>query len=458
MIKKQLVALFFFLLLVAFPTASFANTLDEVKDYVENYYVGDISGDIRKAQSIDEVMSYLDPYSTYFTESEFNEFINAVDMKTIGIGVAIEKHEKGIYISETFDGGGAKKAGLVPGDIITAIDGQNAAPLSTEEASSRIKGDENTAVKITVLKQNGQSETVTIIRQAFSLPNVTEQLLYGYIGYISLSSFSADAVRLVADAVVSLEKQGATKFILDLQNNGGGYVDAAEQLIGMFPNASKAYRLKESTATTTVRAIPQYIQFPTNTKVLVNKNSASSSEMTAAALLDQQAALLYGQQTYGKGAMQSFITLSDGSYLKLTTGHFMGPNNTPINHVGIKPHVATVENPIFKAHYDTILEKYPNYKEKASLANVPTTKAFTITLSEAIASEVQPQFVELAQLGGEAISVSLDTRDNKLFVTPKEPLQPGGHYALVVHPGLENAKGKAMKKGYTLYITVAAQK
>lgn len=458
MIKKQLVALFCFVLLFAFPGASFASPLDEVKDYVESYYVGDIDGNIQNAKSIEEVMSYLDAYSAYFTESEFNKFLNSVDMKTVGIGVAIQKHEKGIYISEVFDGGGAKKAGIVPGDIITAIDGKEAASLTTEEASSRITGEENTSVQITVLKAVGNSETVTIVRKAFSLPNVTEQLLYGHIGYISLSSFSNDAVRLVSDAVVSLEKQGATKFILDLQNNGGGYVTAAEQLIGMFPNASKAYKLKEASGTTTANALSQFIQFPENTKVLINKNSASSSEMTAAALRDQKAAILYGQQSYGKGSMQSFLELSDGSYLKLTTGHFMGPNNTVINHVGVKPNVATTEDPIYKAHYDTLLEKYPNYKEKASLANVPTTKAFTITFNEAVTTKANTQFVELAQLGGEAVSVSIDTRDNKLFVTPKEPLKAGGHYVLVAHPGLENTQGKAMKKGYMLYITVETAK
>lgn len=456
MIKKQLTVLLCFILFFAFPAASFASPLDEVKDYVESYYVGDIDGNIQKAASIEEVMSYLDAYSAYFTESEFNHFLNAVDMKTVGIGVAIQQHEKGIYISEVFDGGGAKKAGIVPGDIITAVDGTSTVSLSTEEASSRITGEENTKVQITVLKENGKSETITIVRKAFSLPNVTEKLLYGHIGYISLSSFSNDAVRLVSDAVVSLEKQGATKFILDLQNNGGGYVAAAEQLIGMFPHAIKAYNLKEASGITTARALTQFIQFPEQTKVLINKNSASSSEMTAAALLDQKAAILYGQQSYGKGSMQSFLELSDGSYLKLTTGHFMGPNNTVINHVGIKPNVATKENPIYKAHYDTLVEKYPTYKEKASLANIPTTKAFTITLNEALATDINSSLVELAELGGEVVSTTIDTRDNKLFVTPKEPLKAGGHYALIVHPGLKNAQGKAMKKGYTLYITVEA--
>lgn len=454
MIKRQLSALLCFALLFSFPLASFANTLDEVKDYVESYYVGDIDGDIQKATSIDQVMDSLDAYSSYFTEAEFNQFINAVDMKTVGIGVAIQKHDKGILITEVFDGGGAKKAGIVAGDIITAVDGKSAAPLTTEEASSRITGEENTSVQITILKESGKSEAVTIVRKAFSLPNASEDLLYGRIGYISLSSFSNDTSQLISDAIVSLEKQGATRFILDLQNNGGGYVVAAEQLIGMFPNAINAYNLKEASGITKAEALPQFIQFPEKTKVLINKNSASSSEMTAAALRDQKAAVLYGQQTYGKGSMQSFLQLSDGSYLKLTTGHFMGPKNTIINHVGVKPNIPTTDNPLFKAHYDTILEMHPTYQEKASLANVPTSKSFTINFSDQVAKNVDSKHVDLVTLGGEKVATSIDTRENKLFVTPKEPLIAGQHYALVVHPGIENAKSRTTKKGTIIYITV----
>lgn len=455
MIKKQLSAFLCFVLLFALPITSLASPLDEVKDYVESYYVGEIDGDIQKATSIDEVINALDPYSTYFTEEEFHKFLNAVDMTTVGIGVAIQKADNGILITEVFDGGGAKSAGIVAGDVITAVDGKSTVSLSTEEASSRITGEENTSVQITVLKESGQSETKTIVRKAFSLPNVTEKLLYGRIGYISLSSFSNDTVRLISDAVVSLEKQGATQFILDLQDNGGGYVTASEQLIGMFPNAKNAYKLKEASGTITAPALEQFIQFPAeHTKVLINKNSASSSEMTAAALLDQQAAILYGQKSYGKGSMQSFLELSDGSYLKLTTGVFKGPNNTSINNVGIQPQVATTDNPLYKAHYDTILEQFPMYKEKASLTNVATSKEFTINFTHAVSPKVSTDKVHLVALGGDDVAISVDTRDNKLFVTPKEALVPGQPYALILHPGIENANAKTTKKGYILYVTV----
>ena len=110
----------------------------------------------------------------------------------------------------------------------------------------------------------------------------------------------------------------------------------------MFPGATNAYKLKEASKTTTVRAISQSVKFPTHTKVLINRYSASASEMLAGSLLDQQAAVLYGETTYGKGSMQTFFELNDGGYLKLTVGHFTGPANTAINNVGVEPNISTI--------------------------------------------------------------------------------------------------------------------
>src|SRR5690606_3615943 len=138
----------------------------------------------------------------------------------------------------------------------------------------------------------------SIPRKPFSVENVSTKLLYGNVGYIQLNSYSSNGVSEVKEAYQSLASKGATSFILDLQNNGGGYVSTAEDIIGLFPGATNAYKLRVSEGVYTAPSTYQALKFPENTRVLVNRFSASASEMTAAALLDQNAGILYGEQTY----------------------------------------------------------------------------------------------------------------------------------------------------------------
>ena len=243
--KKWLLCIAATLLFTISPySGAFAAPLDEIKQLVRDHYIGTVNGNLQKASTIEDVITMLDPYSTYFTEEEFEEFLNSVDYKSVGIGVVIEKHEKGILLLQVIEGGSAEQAGIVPGDIIIDINGQSAAPMSVQEASSIILGDENTTVTLKILKENGTTTTMNIMRKPFAIPNVTSEMLYGNVGYIHLSSFSSDAVQLVREAYEQLANQGATSYILDLQYNGGGYVDTAQALIGMFPEYTKCLYTK----------------------------------------------------------------------------------------------------------------------------------------------------------------------------------------------------------------------
>ena len=193
---------------------------------------------------------------------------------------------------------------------------------------------------------------------------MTKQLLYGNVGYIGLNTFSDDGATLVQQAKEALQKQGATSFILDLRNNGGGFVHTAEELVGLFPKSPYAYALHTRKQDGLVKSVQQTSLFPANTKVLINGYSASASEMVAGALVDQKSATLYGQTTYGKGSMQSFYNLSDGSYLKLTVANFTGPKGTIIHKTGVKPQITTtVGQELEKAHLDAILEANKTYKK-----------------------------------------------------------------------------------------------
>lgn len=450
---KKISLLLSLLVIFLLPVTTSAAPLNEIKTYVEEHYVGDINGDLQQATTVEQVIDMLDPYSTYYTAEQFEQFTNSVNMTSVGIGIVIEQHEKGILIQDVIENGSAFAAGVEVGDIITHINGRSTVGLSTSDASSLILGKENTTVTLTFLKANGQSVKKTIVRKPFSLPNVTSKLMYGHVGYISLASFSSDAASLIKKAIRDLTAKGATSFILDLQNNGGGYVSAAEEVIGLFPNAKGAYTYIDALGEEIVYAKRQSVQFPTNTRVLVNRYSASASEMTAAALVDQKSAILYGERTYGKGTMQSFYELSDGSYLKLTMAKFAGPVGTAINEVGVRPHIETTDDALHKAHADAILELYSQYKEYPSLLNVPTTKTFNVNFNNTVGI-VPDGAIELVQLGKSKIDIAIEKQGSTLFVTPTQPLVPGQQYMLIIHPTIKGTANNVLRKGSYLYITV----
>lgn len=464
----------FFFFIIPWDTQA-ASPLQEAKEMIRSEYVGEIKGNINSARTIDELIEMLDPYSAYFSNNEFQEFLDSVNMKQIGIGVVIQLHEEGLLVTNVIEKGSAAENGIEPGDIITKVDSISLKGKSLEEGQKLILGDENTRVTLEILKPNGQKVVKILTRKPFSIPVATSKLLYGNVGYIYLLSFSEDAADLIKKEYTKLKNQGATTFILDLQNNGGGYVDAAEEVIALFKDASYAYQVKMKENNTNyylyydnednkytltengalLIGLPKYIQpiFDSNTKLLINRYSASASEMTAAALKDYNAAVLYGENTYGKGTMQGFYGLSDNGYLKLTIGEFLSPKGNSINKIGVKPNIETSSDPIYQAHYDAIKEQLANYKELKSLMNIPTTKTFKVTLNRKIGT-VKDDDVDLVALGGNQIEVDLHAEGNELYITPKQPLTSGAEYMLIVHPTLKDSKGKSPINGIYLHITV----
>ena len=441
---------FFLLPLTSTQAASQEQSLvREIKEIIQNTYVGTINGNLEKATSIAEIIDMLDPYSTYFTKQEFEDYMNSINLSTIGIGVVIEEHEDGIHILQVIEGSGAFDAGLQAGDIIIAINGESIIGRSTQETSSLLTGHEGSQVKVTLKHRNETTTTKSITRKKFTLPNVQSELLFGHVGYISLASFSEDGAQLVKKALIDLKKSGAKSFILDLQNNGGGYVTTAEELTGLFPSAKVAYLLEEAHSSYTIPAVKQNTKFPVNTRILVNRYSASASEMLSASLKDQKAAILYGETTYGKGAMQGFYMLHDGSYLKLTVGKFTGPLQQTIHEVGVKPNIQTTSAPIFQAHFDAIKEQYPKYKKLliGKTAAIQTEK-LTVKLPPTLISQIDKGHIQLIALGADEVVATTKVEGQTLIVTPKSPLSLNQEYMLLIHPN----KQSKVQKGYYQHI------
>jgi carboxyl-terminal processing protease len=430
--------------------------LNEVRQIIREYYVEPVNEQILKGTTPQEIVKHLDPYSTYMTAKEYEEFLKSIDMEFVGIGIMMEEDDLGIKVMSVLENGPAARAGLRAGDIITEVDGQSVANNAKETALTLITGQEGTAVHLKVFRPStNETFSVSVTREKIDWPNVEFAKLAGNIGYIRLYSFDMDSVKDIERAIRSLS--GVKGWVFDLRDNPGGYVEAAQQIIGFFPNAKYAFQLRDrSSKPITYRAVAQPVQMKGPIKVLINSSSASASEMVAASVKEQQAAVLYGQRTFGKGSMQEMFELSDGSMLKLTVARFFSPKGTPIHNVGVKPNITTAVNKeLYAAHRDLLLQQLKSYQSFGKLRNAPADKTFTIKFSRPLLN-TNTNGVKLYHIGGQEVPVTVQIhKGTQLLVKPTEKLKKGESYLLVIHPTLKGKDGVVMRKGAFLEISVA---
>ena len=261
-----------------------------------------------------------------------------------GIGVYLTQDAEKQYLIEVIPNNPAEKAGVRTGDILLGIDGK----LLTKEdlyesVSDRIRGEKGTFVRLTIRHpDSAESVEISIERGDILIPSVAAKLLPqdSTIGYIQLNRFSGESGVEVGDAADQLLKQGATRFILDLRDNGGGLVNAAVDVCNHFLDQKIVYYQqsrgeKESNATT--KRNPILSNQPLI--VLVNGNTASAAEIVAGALQDHQRAILIGEQTFGKGSVQRVYDLSDGSSIHVTWARWFTPNHRQIDKNGLMPDI-----------------------------------------------------------------------------------------------------------------------
>lgn len=326
-------------------------TLNTIKQIIKKDYVEEVPEEVFNAKSIDELIELLgDPYTKYFSAKEYKEFTDQIDMKFVGIGVYIEMVPEGVEVVSLIEGAPAKAAGIVPGDIIISADGTSLAGMTNEEAVAYIKGVEGTAVKLKI-KRGSNIIDIDVVRKEVVTPTVTGSLLNDHIGYIKLESFGTDTSEKFNEVMQSLKKQNVDCYVIDLRDNLGGYMHAALNIAGYFIG-DKTAMIVEDKAKTREKLMGykhnEQIQMPVI--FLINKYSASASEILAAAVKDYGKAYFIGTNSYGKGVAQSLYEFSDGSALKTTTMRFLSPLGKTINKVGISPDLEIEEiNPLIVA-------------------------------------------------------------------------------------------------------------
>jgi carboxyl-terminal processing protease len=356
-IKAFLHPFFILILLAIFNTNIYAQAIsptEQVRNLIKDYYVDEVPKSLLDRSSIEEMLRELgDPYAQYFTPKEFNNFENAINNKIVGIGVRIAPDPEGVKVEYVFDGSTAKKAGIEEGDIITTSNGQSLSGITIDKVHEYLKGDEGSAVSIQI-KRNGHVLDLVLLRKVYEIPTVEGIMIDSNIAYISISTFGENTVSELDKVIREMEKQSPSKYIIDLRENLGGYLDTAIDVAGYFIGNNKAaifqgmmsvedkdnfgyYKIVRGTSS--VNAEKKNLTIDKPMIFLIDEYSASASELLAGAVQDNKKAIFIGTRSYGKGKVQTMWTLSDGSVLKLTIQRFLTPMGKKIDKVGISPDI-----------------------------------------------------------------------------------------------------------------------
>jgi carboxyl-terminal processing protease len=287
-----------------------------------------------------------DPYTRFMDPEQFKSLTTQTSGELSGVGIKLEvnKATKILTVVEPIPGSPAIKAGVKAGDQIIAIDGKTTRTMNVENASALIRGKVGTPVVLKINREGSKNFDLKINREVIELSTVTYSLKQegtNKIGYIRLGEFSAHAANQIQKAIQDLDKQQANAYILDLRGNPGGLLNASIDIARMWLQKGMIVRTVDRAGhDDSVRANQTALtQLPL--VVLVDGNSASSSEILTGALKDNGRATIVGSTTFGKALVQSVHQLSDGSGLAVTIAHYYTPNGTDISHKGIIPDIQT---------------------------------------------------------------------------------------------------------------------
>ena len=316
--------------------------LNKIKTTIDKYYLwkNDINEENLKNSAIKGYVAGLgDEYTEYIPSDEMKEYTENITGSFVGVGIYMvaDKETDRVLVYYPIPESPAEKAGIKSGDLIISVDGVEYTSKDFDRIASFIKGEAGTKVKL-VIERDGERIPFDLTREKITTNPITAKMIEGNIGYLKIPSFDEDTADSFKEKVQELQNQGAQKLIIDLRNNGGGIVDEAVDIADMLLEKGKTIIStvdnKENKKETHSKNEPT---FTMPVIALVNENSASASEILACSLQDNERAKLVGTKTYGKGVIQTLLSLTDGSGLKITTEQYYTPKGTSIHKEGIKP-------------------------------------------------------------------------------------------------------------------------
>lgn len=319
--------------------------------YAQNHYAGRLKGNGTVAitqAALRGIMSSLgDPYTVYLSPQEIQSLDESLNGGNFGgIGVYILPLRDGQILLQPIEGLPAARAGVKPGDIVVAVDGTRVGHMAIDKVERMIRGEKGTTVTITAhpYKQKKES-TYRIVRDIIHVPTVRAKMENGY-DYIRLSDFGETSATEVRRALLFGKAHAAKGYILDLRDNGGGLLNAAIEISSYFiPHGAVVSTIDRQGNRDVSQALGDSIGGLHPLVVLVNKYTASASEITSGAIQDYRLGTLVGTKTFGKGVVQSIYPMPDRSALKITTARYVTPLGRDIQHRGIQPDVVVDQNP-----------------------------------------------------------------------------------------------------------------
>lgn len=305
----------------------------EALETVQDSYAGRLDLELLGKASIQGMLHQLDPHSTFFTKKEFDDMQTEQSSRTYGIGVTISKRYDRVYILSVTPDGPSWRAGLRYGDAIVAIDKQNVEDWTTEQVMYRVRGEKGDSLELTV-ERAGVANPITfsIKRDEVKLPTVRNAFMINQssVGYVALTGgFSARTDEEVSEAMMHLKQEGMRQLVLDLRDNPGGLLDEAIKVAMKFlPPGEKIVEVRgrdEEAAPSIHRVLDNNVPETMPIVILINRRTASASEVVAGALQDHDRALIVGENSFGKGLVQGVFRLWGGTGLVLTTARYYTP-------------------------------------------------------------------------------------------------------------------------------------
>jgi len=293
------------------------------------------------------IMNSLDPYSQFLNKSSFDKSMRDTEGKYGGLGMIVTQKDAQLMVVKTMKNGPARRAGILPNDIFTKVNGRDVKDMKIHDLAEILRGYPNTKVTLSLKRpvEDGV-HTYTLTREIISIETVEYQTLDKGIGYIKINSFSKQTNDQLKDSLAQAKVDGVKAFILDLRGNPGGLLNQSVKVASHFLYRSRMIVYTQG------RKKSDYKEYRAQYKnsllhmpvvILINRHSASASEIVAGALRDSGKALIIGENSYGKGSVQTIFRISNGSGLRLTTSKYFTPSGIDITEHGIVPEIKIVK-------------------------------------------------------------------------------------------------------------------
>ncbi len=289
--------------------------------------------------AIEGMVEALDDPYTQYVDPEQNAIVREDDTgKFEGIGATVDMIGGQLTIISPLEGSPADEAGLKAGDVILEVGGTSIEDMDLLEAVSLVRGPEGSAVTLTIRREGvADPFSISIVRAEIELATVKSRMLSDEVSYLAIRSFNGRTVEELDEALRNLEEQGAQALVLDLRNNPGGFLDAAVETVSRFVAEGPAAWWQDADGSSRPLDVKERQTYDWPMIVLVNKGSASASEIVAGALQDSGRAVLVGTRTFGKGSVQNVHQLRNGGSIRVTTAHWLTRDKQEINGVGLEP-------------------------------------------------------------------------------------------------------------------------